>query len=62
MAARKEQIIGHTQHNDDDLEQLQNIIGLGKFSVRKSYYPELQKKIEELKEEKQKYERIFSDA
>jgi len=62
MATRKEQTIGQREHDDDDQEQLQNIIGLGKFSVRKSYYPELQKKIEELKEEKHKYERIFSDA
>jgi PAS domain-containing protein len=48
--------------SDDDQMQLQNIIGLGKFSVRKSYYPELQKKIAELEEEKDKYERIFSGA
>ncbi|WDP90230.1 MAG: PAS domain S-box protein [Desulfobacter sp.] len=32
----------------DEQEQLHSIIGLGKFSARKSYYPELQKKIREL--------------
>lgn len=57
------------KENIDDSEefqnnqyQLQGIIGLGKFSSRKSYYPELQKKIKELEEERNKYQRIFSDA
>ena len=43
-------------------EDIQGIIGLGKFSARKSYYPELQKKMEELRNERNKYERIFSGA
>ena len=43
-------------------EDVQGIIGLGKFSARKSYYPELQKKMEELRLERNKYERIFSGA
>lgn len=47
---------------EDSQEQLNSIIGLGRFSSRKSYYPELQKKIKELEEEKNKYQRIFSDA
>lgn len=62
MATKKKQETAQIERDDADQEQLRNIIGLGKFSVRKSYYPELQKKIEELKEEKHKYERIFSDA
>ncbi len=43
-------------------EDVQGIIGLGKFSARKSYYPELQKKMEELRQERNRYERIFSGA
>jgi len=43
-------------------ENYHNIIGLGRFSVRKSYFPELQKKIEELRVEKDKYQRIFKEA
>lgn len=33
-------------------EDLKNILGLGESSIRKSYYPELQKKIDELDREK----------
>ncbi len=47
---------------DDEQEKLRNIMGLGDLSARKSYYPELQSKIDELNEEKNKYERIFSEA
>ena len=43
-------------------EDIQGIIGLGRFSARKSYYPELQKKMEELRQERNKYERIFTGA
>lgn len=46
----------------DDREQLLGIMGLGDHSVRKSYYPELQKKITELEYEKNRYKRIFSEA
>ncbi len=62
MVKRKRRKTDDIKYDEDDQEQIENIIGLGKFSVRKSYYPELQKKIDELKEEKYKYERIFSDA
>ncbi len=37
-----------TQANDPELD-MENIIGLGSFSARKTYYPELQKKIKEQK-------------
>lgn len=43
-------------------EQLTNLMGLGDSSIHKSYYPELQSKIEELKMEKNQFKRIFSDA
>ncbi len=46
----------------DTQDQVDSIIGLGSFSARKSYYPELQVKMEELREEKNRYERIFSEA
>lgn len=51
-------------HDDNDLQQekLKNLMGLGSSSIKKSYYPELQNKINELNIEKEKYERIFSDA
>ena len=53
----------HTDHNaESSQDHVQSIIGLGKFSARKSYYPELQKKIEELHQEKNKFERIFAEA
>lgn len=62
MSDRKNQKPDAFQDSKSDQEQLQKIIGLGRFSARKSYYPELQKKIKELKEEKDKYESIFSGA
>ncbi len=49
-------------HDGTAEESVQGIIGLGRFSARKSYYPELQKKMEELRNERNKYERIFSGA
>ncbi len=50
------------EHDAEAQEQVDSIIGLGSFSARKSYYPELQVKMEELREEKDRYERIFSEA
>ena len=47
---------------EKEQEELQNIIGLGKFSARKTYYPELQKIIEELKKEKDKFRRIMDNS
>ncbi len=43
-------------------KQFIDIIGLGDLSARKSYYPELIKKITEVEDEKNRYERIFSGA
>ena len=34
--------------SDNEANLRDKIIGLGEFSVRKSYYPELQNKVEEL--------------
>ncbi len=62
MSDKKKHDQNASEDGESDQERRQNIIGLGKFSARKSYYPELQKKIQELKEEKNKYERIFSGA
>lgn len=46
----------------DDIDQFYSLIGLGDLSVRKTYYPALQKTIEDLENEKEKFERIFSNA
>lgn len=62
MPKKNKQEIGGRENDDNEEEQLRDLLGLGKFSARKSYYPELQKKIKELQEEKEKYEQIFSDA
>lgn len=45
-----------------DRNQFQRLIGLGDLSARKSYYPALQQTIEDLRNEKEKFERIFSGA
>ncbi|MEH6650828.1 MAG: NahK/ErcS family hybrid sensor histidine kinase/response regulator [Motiliproteus sp.] len=45
-----------------DQAMLQNLIGLGDFSARKSYYPELLGKIDELEQEKERYEWLFENA
>ncbi len=57
------------QHDDDmkteereQTQKLEGLLGLGQFSAHKSYYPELQKKIDELEREKHKYKRIFTEA
>lgn len=41
---------------------IENLIGLGAFSARKSYYPELLHKIDELEEEKERYKWLFENA
>ena len=46
----------------DDHALLQNLIGLGDFSARKSYYPELLSKIDEIEQEKERYEWLFEHA
>jgi len=44
----------------DNEEFFKNLIGLGKSSVQKSYYPQLQKKISELEESEERY-RLLAD-
>ncbi|MBU0944625.1 MAG: PAS domain S-box protein [Proteobacteria bacterium] len=41
--------------NSRTSEAVSNLIGLGKTSIQKSYYPQLQKKISELKESEKRY-------
>ncbi|MDY0360595.1 MAG: response regulator [Desulforegulaceae bacterium] len=43
-------------------EILEKLIGLGSSSIQKSYYPELQKKIDELENERKKYKSFFDNA
>lgn len=47
-----------TDQNWQDLRQ--RLIGLGEQSSRKSYYPELQKKLAELKESEERFHTIFN--
>ncbi|MEH6625949.1 MAG: NahK/ErcS family hybrid sensor histidine kinase/response regulator [Motiliproteus sp.] len=46
----------------DDTALIENLIGLGDFSARKNYYPELQHKIDELTLEKDRYKWLFENA
>lgn len=49
------------EHFDTESERnvrLKQIIGLGEKSIKKSYYPQLQKQLEELKASEEKYRRI----
>ncbi len=46
----------------DENDEIMELIGLGRFSSHKSYYPELQKKIKELEEEKEKYKSLFENV
>ena len=51
-------------NNNDDIrnsndEVIKQLIGMGKQSARKSYYPMLQEKINELKKEQLKYKNLF---
>ncbi|MDP2547298.1 NahK/ErcS family hybrid sensor histidine kinase/response regulator [Oceanobacter sp. 4_MG-2023] len=50
------------EHNAEDQALVQNLIGLGAFSARKSYYPELLQKIDELESEKERYQWLFENA
>ena len=52
---------GTAPAHSDQHQQLLEIIGLGEFSARKSYYPELQQKIKELRESEARF-RDFADA
>ncbi len=46
----------HTQGSDDDA--VASLIGLGNQSTRKSYYPELSAKLDELEEERTRYKKL----
>ena len=50
------------QRVDELNKQVQGIIGLGNFSAKKSYYPKLQEIIKELELERNKFQRIISQA
>jgi len=45
----------------DSALDLQNLIGLGEFSGRKSYYPELQKKIHQLEKSESNFRLLFEN-
>ncbi|WP_051218921.1 ATP-binding response regulator [Oceanobacter kriegii] len=51
-----------TTPQEDDNSLVAGLIGLGAFSARKSYYPELLEKIEELESEKERYQWLFENA
>ncbi|MGB0205749.1 MAG: NahK/ErcS family hybrid sensor histidine kinase/response regulator [Neptuniibacter sp.] len=50
------------KHSDNRDEVVTNLLGLGNHSTRKSYYPELVDKLEELEEEKNRYKWLFENA
>lgn len=50
------------KHSDMDDEAVASLLGLGNHSTRKSYYPELVDKLEELEEEKNRYKWLFENA
>lgn len=49
-------------HEQPEKDQVEGLIGFGSHSARKSYYPELAAKIEELQVEKDRYKTIFDNA
>ena len=50
------------KHSDTPDQTVTNLIGLGNHSARKSYYPELVSKIDELEAEKNRYKWLFENA
>ena len=46
----------------DQPNAIDSLIGLGNHSARKSYYPELSSKLEELEEERNRYKWLFENA
>ncbi|MEH6473149.1 MAG: NahK/ErcS family hybrid sensor histidine kinase/response regulator [Halopseudomonas sp.] len=60
--SKPKQLPNKPKQPTDDQALLQNLIGLGDFSARKSYYPELLGKIDELEEEKERYVWLFENA
>jgi PAS domain S-box-containing protein len=62
-AAPRDPLTEHSPvRHDDDNALFQNLIGLGAFSARKSYYPELLQKIDELEAEKERYKWLVEHA
>ncbi|MGH1460481.1 MAG: NahK/ErcS family hybrid sensor histidine kinase/response regulator [Neptuniibacter sp.] len=48
--------------SDENGETVTSLLGLGNHSTRKSYYPELVSKLEELEEERNRYKWLFENA
>lgn len=48
--------------SDNSNQELTSLIGLGNLSTRKSYYPELVAKLDELEAEKNRYKWLFENA
>lgn len=52
----------HSEDKPDWRELRERIVGLGKESIRKSYYPELQQRMQELEESRERYRQLVEDA
>lgn len=50
------------KHSDSSDQTVTSLIGLGNHSARKSYYPELVSKLDELEAEKNRYKWLFENA
>ncbi len=50
------------KHSENRADAVTSLLGLGNHSTRKSYYPELVDKLEELEEEKNRYKWLFENA
>ena len=50
------------RHSDPRSQALTGLLGLGSQSARKSYYPELLARLEELEEERNRYKWLFESA
>ena len=50
------------KHSNKEDETITNLMGLGNHSARKSYYPELASKLDELEQEKNRYKWLFENA
>lgn len=50
------------KHSKDNQDELTKLIGLGNLSARKTYYPQLIKKLDELEVEKNRYKWLFENA
>ena len=50
------------KHSERNSHTFEDLIGLGNHSARKSYYPELSQKLDELEAEKNRYKWLFDNA